>query len=795
VARLSKYLPILVLICAFVTVGSAQTLKDRISHKIDSAQMTALHGTVSPRLRAAVDRGRVNGAMRITASIFFGPSPAQKAALTGLIAQQNNPASASYHQWLTPEQYADRFGMTPNDISKVNAWLKSQGFTVTSVSRNRTRVFFSGTAAQMESRFRTELHNYMVGGEAHFANATEPSLPSAFAGTVVGLTGLDNFRWHSHNLHARGLAAFKSRLTLGNQTFLTPDDVSTIYDLTPLYNAGFDGTGQTIAVAGQTAIDLNDIAAFRSNSNLPGNLPQLLLVPNSGVPVVLPGDEVEADLDVEWAGGVARNATIIYIFTGNSPTSNGVIDSFFYAIDNDIAPVISISYGACEASLGSANVSILDLEEQAGSTQGQTVVSAVGDAGATDCDDPNSSIATGGLAVDMPAALQETTGVGGTTFNGDANADPNFWNPGNGQGGGSAKSYIPEKTWNDSALRGDLSATGGGVSTFVLKPAYQTALTPADGHRDVPDIAFSASPEHDAYVVCTQLSCQSNQFLPVGGTSADAPLFAGMLTLINQATENAAGQGTNVNPTLYSLAGTPATYAVAFHDVATGNNKETCLAGSTGCTSANSHALTAENHFRFPAYAALMLLPFCAVLVSVRRKRWAALLGMVLVAGVLSLQLACGGGSSNNNPPPPPQNLSIGWSAGTGYDLNTGLGSADAFVLANHWPGYTTTPAFSVTGPSGITMNTVAPSNTVITLTRTDNNFTGNVLLTCTLVDPQPTDPQSSTCSLNPTQVNNGNGPTTLTIQAPVAGSYTVTVTGKKTGSVSHSYTAPVTVN
>jgi Pro-kumamolisin, activation domain len=799
VPRFPKYSAIFVCLCVAITTAFAQGgLKDRIQQKIDSSQMTVLRGNVSPLLQSAVDQGKVDRAMRINgASIFFAPSASQKAAIQQLMAEQRDPASPNYRQWLTPEEYADRFGMSSGDISKVSAWLKSQGFTVDNVTRSRNRISFSGSVARMETAFHTEFHSYLVNGEKHFANATELSVPAAMAGTVMGFTSLNNFRWHPRNVQARSAVSLKPRLTLSNptETFLLPDDVAVIYNIAPLYNTGIDGTGQAIAVVGQTAIDLNDIAAFRSIANLPAKAPQLVLVPGTGASAIISvGDQREANLDVEWSGGIARNATIIYVYTGNSPNSNGVIDSIFYAIDNDLAPVVSISYGACEASNPASFISLLQSEARAGSLQGQTMVSAVGDAGATDCDNPNSAVSSHGLAVDIPGALAEVTGVGGTTFMGDENANPTYWNAGNGLGGGSAKSFIPEKVWNDSALRADLSATGGGVSTVIPKPSYQTALTPADGFRDVPDIAFSASPEHDAYFVCTEGSCPS-QFLPIGGTSADAPVFAGILTLVNQATENAAGQGTNVNPTLYSLAGVPGTYAAVFHDVTTGNNKETCLGGSTGCTTANSHALTAENHSGFRGYLALMLFPVCAVLVSLKRKRWVAALGVFLVAGGLAFQVACGGGSSST-PPPPPPNLSIGFSATTGYDRATGLGSVDASELASHWPGFTGSPKFGLSSaPTSITMTTATPGTSTVTVTRMDGAFTGTVNLSCRLIDPKPTDPQSSTCTLNPTLVNLGSSAATaLTVHASVAGNYTVVVTGRS-GAVSHSATVPVTVN
>ena len=133
------------------------------------------------------------------------------------------------------------------------------------MSRSATRVSFDGTAAQVEAAFRTEIHSYLVNGETHFANAIEPSVPSAFASTVLAFRRLDNFRPRPR---ARPTAHFTSSVS-GNH-FITPGDFATIYDLTPLYNQGLNGAGITIAVMGQTAIDLTDDAAFRSAAGLIG---------------------------------------------------------------------------------------------------------------------------------------------------------------------------------------------------------------------------------------------------------------------------------------------------------------------------------------------------------------------------------------------------------------------------------------------------------------------------------------------------------------------------------------------
>ncbi len=405
--------------------------------------------------RAEFDQGRVEGSLNIShAAIVFKLAPSQQADLDKLLAEQQDPHSANYRRWLTPEQYAARFGMSDSDLAQVTSWLKAQGLTVDGFSRARTRVFFSGTAAQVESVFHTELHRYLVNGQMSLANATEISVPQAISGMVLGVRGLETFRPLPRARVAR--PNFTSHVS--GSHFVSPGDFATIYNLNPLYAAGLDGTGETIAVVGQTQIHTADIDAFRTAAGLPPKNLQLVSV--DGTKGFKAGDEVEADLDVEWSGAVARNATILYVYTGSNSSQN-VFNALEYAIDNNLAPVISTSYGNCEANLGSFTATLRTDVQQANS-QGQTVTAASGDAGAADCETQTAKSATHGLAVDSPASVPEVTALGGSEFTGDATstvtggdaaADPPFWGgtTGGNDNVSSALAYIPEMAWNDTA--------------------------------------------------------------------------------------------------------------------------------------------------------------------------------------------------------------------------------------------------------------------------------------------------------------------------------------------------------
>ena len=651
-SQLSVFTAALMLSASLPAAAQNTQARPRITQGIDDNRLTVLQGHVHPLARPQSDRGPADPSLKLERiTLMFKPSPEQQADLDSLLAQQQDPSSLNFHKWLTPEEFGARFGVAQSDISQVVAWLEREGLTVVETARSRNWVAFSGTAAQVQSALHTEIHNYALNGKTYFANSGEPAVPAALAGLVLGFRGLNNFPLKAHNLKSKAASGavepnFTSSIT-GNH-FLAPDDFATIYDLKPLYNSGINGSGQKIAVMGQSNIVLADIANFRSNSGLAANAPQVISVgPNP--PGVVDGDVQEASLDIEWSGAVAPNATIIYVYSSNA------LNSLVSAINSDLAPVMSISYGACEKQF-TANDPLVTLAQQA-NAQGITIVAASGDGGAADCDgDTNTDPATQGLAVDFPASIPNVTGVGGTEF---IQADGNFWNPGNNSANGSATMYIPEVAWNDTPGSNPpmLFASGGGASTLFPKPSWQAgAGVPSDNARDVPDVSFNGSPNHDPYLVCTQIhptpgapltsSCQNGfrnstsdpNLSAFGGTSFGAPTFAGIVALINQFW-GSSGQG-NVNPTLYALA---TRMPSAFHDITTGNNDVPCAAGSPAPCPAN-------------------------------------------------------GGT-------------IGFNAGIGYDQVTGLGTNDGFNLVSNWSA---TPVLSAS-PSSQSVNAGASATYQIT--------------------------------------------------------------------------------
>ncbi len=544
-----------------------------IMSQIGDAGSFVLGGHRSPWTRSAQDLGQAADTLPVSQiELHFALTSAQAASLRQLLAAQQDRASRQYHKWLTPEEFGERFGLNDSDGKKVEAWLEQSGFSSIEMSRSRTAIRMNGTAKIVQAALGVPVHRYLLGGKEYYAATADPILPRSLRGVVSAVRGLNSYHPHSY------LAGkIHSQLSVGIQGnhLLAPADLAVLYNLQTLYNAGTDGTGQSIAVVGQSQVKMSDIETFQSAAGLPVKDPAIVLAGDD--PGFVPDDELEADLDLEWTGAVARGASILYV------ASQDALVSTEYAIDNRLAPVISISFGVCEAAASPADLSAYNSAFAQAAAEGITIVASSGDSGAAACDDvPDANgnpemAANNGLAVNFPASSPFVTALGGTEL---ADANGSFWNS-----GGTATSYIPEIAWNDTSVMKVLSGTGGGVSTQFTKPSWQQGTgVPADGARDVPDIALSASPVHDPYLICSEGSC-SNGFAPpldklyfVGGTSCAAPVFAGIVALLNQSSGGAQGQ---LNPGLYALASFD---SGVFHDVELGDNRVPCQAGSPNCS-------------------------------------------------------------------------------------------------------------------------------------------------------------------------------------------------------------------
>jgi uncharacterized protein (TIGR03437 family) len=565
--------------------------EDRIAGKIDASHAVALPGNVHPNAQARYDEGIVDPAMKLNyVTLTLQPS----AGVAQLLSEQQDPASPNFRKWLTPEEYADRFGASPADLAKMVAWLESEGFEKVTPARGRRWISFDATAGQIQKALHTEIHQYRVNGEPHFANATAPSVPEAIAPFAIGFAGLDDFRLKPPGRVTKPI----KDLNYNGQNVIGPGDLWIMYNVAPLFSSAVDitGAGLKLAVMGQSDVNLSDIATYRSDFGLPPNAPVKMLVPNANNPGIVSGDSGESDLDLEMAGGVAVYAQILFVYSGN------VYNSAMYAIDQALAPVISYSYAGCEANQSASILAGLEPLAQQANAEGITWLASSGDLGAAACD-VGHTVSQDGIAVMVPASVPEVTGVGGTTLA--EGFGTTFWSQTNGDFEISALSYIPEVGWNDSNSS-RIAASGGGMSILYGRPPWQNAPGVQGGTaRLVPDVALAASADHDGYFTFENGGIQIS-----GGTSAATPVFAGIVLLMNQYL-GVNGLG-NINPSLYRLASTSSN---VFHDVTTGSNFIPCTAGVKGC-----------------------------------------------VAGML------------------------GYSAGAGYDMVTGLGSVNAYNMMRQWP-------------------------------------------------------------------------------------------------------------
>ncbi len=692
--------PLLLTLLIGAAVAGALPTFAAVQRVVDDADTVAVTGNVSPRIATSVDGGRTDATLPMEKmTLVLQPAAGAPARIESLLAQQLDPASPNFHCWLTPEEYGARFGIPDADLNAVLAWLRRNGFRVGEVAPGRGWISFSGTVAQVESAFRTEMRDFTADGRLHRANVRDPQVPRALRDVVYGVASLHSFFSRSH---PRPSIVFSD----GTQG-LGPADFATIYNTAPLLAAGVDGAGQTIAVVSRSNVKLADTQSFRSFFGLPKQDPVITL--NGPDPGIVTPDDGEADLDIQWAGAVAPGATVNLVVSGDTAVSDGIDLSAQYIVSHNVAPIVTLSYAACESDMGTSWLQLYSSLWQQAAAQGMTVFVASGDSGSAGCDASDATRGTG-LGVNGLASTPYNVSVGGTQFADTSSSQ--YWSASNAPGTyRSAKSYIPEQAWNESAAvtgGSGLWATGGGPSSYFAKPAWQSAPgVPSDGFRDTPDVSLNAA-SSAGYVTFQDYDPSTGSFWISAGTSAGAPSFAGIMALVIQKTGG--GRLGNPNPVLYRLATAQygASGTAVFHDVTSGHNG---------------------------------------------------------VPGV------------------------GGFSAGTGYDLATGLGSVDALALANN---FSTTPGPALTvavAPPSIAV-TAGNSASVNVAATGSGGFSAAVSLSVSGL------PAGVTGTFTPQVVPSpGSGTATLAISSTVSavsGTYSATVTASG-GSLTA--TAPLSVS
>jgi hypothetical protein len=606
----------------------AVTIRARplITQTVDESRLTTLKGNTHPLARPEFDLGTAPANLPTERMLLvLKRSPEQETALRKLLDDQQDQASPNHHQWLTPEQFGKEFGPTDSDLQTITAWLQSHGFQVGS-TKGRTVLEFSGTASQVRETFHTAIHKYIVKGEQHWANASDPQIPTALTPAVAGVLSLHNFlkKPQSHLVKEPAFgqivpgpkqAGKKPQVTFPAQNgqpatnALGPADYATIYNINPVYTNNIGGNGVTIGVVARSNLYNNnghgtsgeDLSSFRSVFNLPGvSFPNVVL--NGPDPGDLGGgEEAEVTLDTTWSAALAYNANIDVVVSASTDTTDGIDLSEVYIVENNIADIMTESFSSCELYATDAQLAFAyDVGEQA-AAQGITYLVSTGDNGAEGCDDPSAPPATHPISVNLLASTPFNVAVGGTLFN-ENRQTSKYWGT-EPPVQESAISYIPENVWNESSLTNGLWAGSGGASAGnvggglggtthgVAKPAWQSPLTlgiPNDGVRDLPDVSLTAA-GHDAYLLCLEGSCIANaqgQFFIylISGTSASTPAFASIMALVDQKMGGRQGQA---NYVLYRLAATQNAYpsqcngsdtsappaaTCIFNDVTVGNN-------------------------------------------------------------------------------------------------------------------------------------------------------------------------------------------------------------------------------
>jgi subtilase family serine protease len=675
------------------TAGSTSAAPQLVQ-AIDEANLVPLPGNTHPLARPEFDQGPVPDSFLMEhLQLQLERSPEREQALERLIAEMHDPNSPNYHQWMTAQELGDEFGPSRQDIDTVVSWLRSHGFEINLIYPSALVIDITGTAGQVQQAFHTEIHNYSVDGALHIANASDPEIPAALAPVVAGFASLHDFRPRPMmKRHPDFSFAYQ-----GTELYdVGPQDFATIYNVSPLWMARnpIRGAGETIAVLEDTDMKTADWTTFRTAfglSKYSGTFAQIHPPSPLGINNCTdPGaniDESEAALDAEWSGAVAPDAAIELASCPDTSTLSGDLIAANNLVNGgNPPPILSDSYGGCEAQNGAAGNTFINHVWQQAVAEGTSVFVAAGDEGAAECD-YGRHVATHGITVDGTASTKYDVAVGGTDFQDFVDGTTSiYWSNANHSGGRSVLSYVPEMTWNDSCASRVLftyedfpngsafcnnsagqpyiivDAGSGGPSLIYSKPGWQSGVVgiQEDGKRDIPDVSLFAA---DGLYTHTLLYCMSDGNQggypcdysnptdawnnSAGGTSFSAPAFAGIEALINQKTGSPQG---NPNFVLYRLA------ALEFGSTSNPNQTNLALCNASNGNQVGSSCIfydVTKGDIDLPCSGTLD----CYVVADRR-------------LGVLSTS---------------DLTLDVAYPSGQGWDYATGLGSVNVANLVESW--------------------------------------------------------------------------------------------------------------
>ena len=685
----------------------------RITGPIDDRIRVTLKGNVHPLALLENDRGAVPDSFPVERMFLVLQRPPEREdALRQFLQEAHTLGSASYHKWLKPERFGELYGPDGSEMATVIAWLQRHGFSVARVTKGKTAVEFSGTAGQLREAFNTEIHTYFVDGEEHHANDRDPQVPAVLAPVIAAITPMHDFH-PTPQLKVLGKAFYNPKTHVATPEWtinssspvlaLAPGDFAVQYDLNPLYNAGTNGAGVTIGIIGASNLDPNVAADYRSFFGLPPGTLNIIIDGLDPGPsaTVIQGNwaTLETYLDVELSGAVAPGATVNLYTAADTSVQSGLLLAAQRAVDDDVAAVLSTSYGECEQDLGSSGNQFWAAIWEQAAAQGQTSFVSSGDNGPAGCDNFNAGqTASRGLAVSGFSSTPWNISVGGTDFfytsyNGTAAAQSaelaTYWNMTSPSLTSTATSLlkpIPEQPWNqafgldlyDSGVYNPTPPTivagSGGPSSVYSKPTWQSGKgVPSDGMRDLPDVSlFAANGENASFYpiclpeeACTGQNLAYFEITAIGGTSASSPAMAGIMALVNQKY----GRQGQANFILYPLA---TQHPSVFHDISIGSNVVPCLPGSPSCSLStvndNTKGFNTLGHYH----------------------------------------------------------------AGPGYDQATGLGSIDANLLVQYWNSLSFTPSSTSLNLSQTTFTHGTPVNVNVAVAGSGGTPSGDVGLLTT---------------------------------------------------------------
>jgi hypothetical protein len=731
------------LLSASSTCGFGANAVPQITQSIDNQQRVTLKGNVRPMPRRAHDLGGVDVSVPAARVLLLLKRPAeQEAALRQFIADAHTPGSPSYHHWLTPAQLGAQFGPADSDVQAVVAWLQSQGFAVSKVSKAKTAIEFSGTAGQIESAFNTRIHSFQLDGVAHISNVVDPQIPAALVPVVAGISPLNDFRPKAQHtpLSARvatpaPTSANPRAMTIrptgnqpyltipgqnGNGYYLTPADAATIYNtpnstLNKNHSGSLNltGSGVTIGIAGDSNVDLTNVTNYRSLFGLPAT-PAPTVVVDGSDPGTGSDDEVEALLDLQVASAFAPGANITLYTSQNTTFQAGLNLAIQRALDDNTVSILNVSFGQCEAYLGqSGNLELFNFWQQA-AAQGISVTVSTGDSGAAGCDNPNAETsAAQGLEVSGFASTPYNIAVGGTDFNQDATNESKYWSPTNGSLGESALGPIPEIPWNDSTSK-DGSLVNNAPTTIQ-------GITNISGAGGGFSSCLNATVDQSGNVIACPDSAQAPGFYPkpswqssFGSQSArqipDVSLFAADGLHDSAWVLCASGLGGNPN-------GTDCT------PDAQGSFNFQVVGGTSASSPAFAGALALVIQQLGAATVRLGQADYTLYPLS---KQFSAAFHDTTTGNI---SVVC----NANSPDCGTNGFLTGYDAASGYDLATGLGSVDVTQMVQNWSSIKFTPtttALTVNGStSPISIQHGAGVNVGVTVSSSGGTPTGNVAL------------------------------------------------------------------